>query len=501
MTRRFRVSLALTVPLLVLAMGAMLPGHLVHRFVSPAAQGWLELLLATPVVLWGGWPFFERMWLSFRTGHLNMFTLIGIGTGVAWLYSVVAVLLPGALPGLLPRPRRGGGALLRVGGGDRHPRPAGPGARAAGAQRTSGAIRALLGLAPKTARRLAADGSEADVPLDDVRPGDRLRVRPGEKVPVDGVVLEGTSSVDESMVTGEPMPVEKGPGARVTGATLNGTGGFVMRAEKVGKETLLARIVQLVAEAQRSRAPIQRLADSVAAWFVPAVVAVAALAFVVWALVGPEPRFAYALVAAVAVLIIACPCALGLATPMSIMVGRGPGGVGRRPREERGGARDARAGGHARRRQDRHPHRGPADGRVRRRPRRPGRPRGPPPRGEPRAGERAPAGGGDRARGGGARPRLSLPSRASRPHRPRRARDGGGAEVGLGNAAFFAGARRRPSPLSRGRRRPSGARAGPSSSSPSTARPAPSCPWPTPSRSRPARRSATSAPRASTSSC
>ena len=192
-------------------------------------------------------------------------------------------------------------------------------------QRTSGAIKALLGLAPKTARRLAADGSEADVPLDDVRPGDRLRVRPGEKVPVDGVVLEGTSSVDESMLTGEPVPVEKGTGSRVTGSTLNGTGGFVMRAEKVGKETLLARIVQLVAEAQRSRAPIQRLADSVAAWFVPAVVAVAAIAFVVWALVGPEPRFAYALVAAVSVLIIACPCALGLATPMSIMVGVGRG--------------------------------------------------------------------------------------------------------------------------------------------------------------------------------
>jgi Cu+-exporting ATPase len=325
MTRRFRVSLALTAPLLLLAMGAMLAGRLVHRFVSPVAQGWIELLLATPVVLWGGWPFFRRMWTSFRTGRLNMFTLIGIGTGIAWLYSLAAVLVPGAFP---PSFRGHDGAVARyfesaavivalvLMGQVLELR-----ARA----RTSGAVRALLGLAPNTARRLAADGSETDVPLAEVRPGDRLRVRPGEKVPVDGVVLEGTSSIDESMVTGEPVPVEKGPGARVTGSTVNGTGGFVMRAEKVGKDTLLARIVQLVAEAQRSRAPIQRLADSVAAWFVPAVVAVAAVAFVAWALLGPEPRFAYALVAAVSVLIIACPCALGLATPMSIMVGVGRG--------------------------------------------------------------------------------------------------------------------------------------------------------------------------------
>jgi Cu+-exporting ATPase len=325
MTGRFRVSLALTVPLLVLAMGAMLPGHLVRRFVSPAAQGWLELLLATPVVLWAGWPFFARMWRSFRTGHLNMFTLIGIGTGVAWLYSLVAVVVPGAFPASFRGPDGAVGryfesaavivALVLMG------QVLELRARA----RTSGAIKALLGLAPKTARRLAADGSESDAPLADVRPGDRLRVRPGERVPVDGLVLEGTTSIDESMVTGEPVPVEKGPGARVTGATLNGTGGFVMRAEKVGGETLLARIVQLVAEAQRSRAPIQRLADRVAAWFVPAVVAVAAVAFVAWALVGPEPRLPHALVAAVSVLIVACPCALGLATPMSIMVGVGRG--------------------------------------------------------------------------------------------------------------------------------------------------------------------------------
>jgi Cu+-exporting ATPase len=325
MTRRFRVSLALTVPLLLLAMGAMLPGHLVHRVVSPAAQGGLELLLATPVVVWGGWPFFQRMWTSFRTGHLNMFTLIGIGTGIAWLYSLAAVLVPGVFPlsfrghdGEVGRYFESSAVIVTL-------VLMGQVLELRARHRTSGAIKALLGLAPKNARRLAADGSEADVPLEDVRPGDRLRVRPGEKVPVDGGVLEGTSSVDESMITGEPIPVEKGPGSRVTGSTLNGTGGFVMRAEKVGKDTLLARIVQLVAEAQRSRAPIQRLADSVAAWFVPAVVAVAAIAFVAWALVGPQPRFAYALVAAVSVLIIACPCALGLATPMSIMVGVGRG--------------------------------------------------------------------------------------------------------------------------------------------------------------------------------
>jgi Cu+-exporting ATPase len=325
MTRRFRVSLVLTVPLLLLAMGAMLPGHLVHRFLSPSAQGIVELLLATPVVVWAGGPFFERMWTSFRTGRLNMFTLIGIGTGIAWLYSLAAVLAPGVFPssfrghdGEVGRYFESAAVIVAL-------VLMGQVLELRARARTSGAIRALLGLAPKTARRLGADGSEADVPLADVQPGDRLRVRPGEKVPVDGVVLEGTTSIDESMITGEPVPVEKGPGARVTGSTLNGTGGVVMRAEKVGKDTLLARIVQLVAEAQRSRAPVQRLADSVAAWFVPAVVAVAAIAFVAWALVGPEPRFAYALVAAVSVLIIACPCALGLATPMSIMVGVGRG--------------------------------------------------------------------------------------------------------------------------------------------------------------------------------
>jgi Cu+-exporting ATPase len=325
MTRRFRVSLALTVPLLALAMGAMLPGVRLHEWLPPRARGFVELLLATPVTLWAGWPFFERMARSFRTRRLNMFTLIGIGTGIAWAYSVVAALAPGLFP---PSFRGHGGEVgtyfessavivtLVLLGQVLELR-----ARA----RTSGAIRALLQLAPATARRLEADGGEADVPLADVRVGDRLRVRPGERVPVDGVVIEGTSSVDESMISGEPVAVEKAPGARVTGATLNGTGSFVMRADKVGRDTLLARIVQLVAEAQRSRAPIQRLADRVAAWFVPGVMVVAALAFVAWSVLGPEPRFAYALVAAVSVLIIACPCALGLATPMSIMVGVGRG--------------------------------------------------------------------------------------------------------------------------------------------------------------------------------
>ena len=325
MTRRLQVATVLTAPLLAVAMGAMVPALGVHRLLSPGFVAWLELLLATPVVLWAGWPFFQRMWASLRTGRLNMFTLIGIGTGVAWLYSIVAVLAPDLFPGSFRGP---GGTVARY-----FESAAvivtlvlfGQVLELRARHRTSGAIRALLGLAPKTARRLADDGTEADAPLEDVQPGDRLRVRPGETVPVDGVVLEGASAVDESMVTGEPVPVEKGPGDRVTGATLNGTGGFVMKAERVGRDTLLAQIVQLVAEAQRSRAPMQRLADTVAAWFVPAVMGIAALAFFVWSVLGPEPRFVYALVAAISVLIIACPCALGLATPMSIMVGVGRG--------------------------------------------------------------------------------------------------------------------------------------------------------------------------------
>ena len=325
MTRRFWVSLALTVPVLALAMGEMLAPTLVAAL-GPAAWLWSQLVLSTPVVLWGGWPFFVRGWQSLVTRNLNMFTLIALGTGAAFAYSVFAVLFPDALPHAM---RHGGvppvyfeaaavittlvllGQVLEL--------------RARSA--TSGAIRALLGLQPKTARRLREDGNEEDVPLEHVAVGDRLRVRPGERVPVDGVVLEGRSAVDEALVTGEPIPVEKEPGSRVTGGTVNGTGGFVMRADRVGADTLLAQIVRMVGEAQRSRAPIQRLADQVSAWFVPAVVAVAVLTALAWGLFGPEPRLAYALVNSVAVLIIACPCALGLATPMSIMVATGRGAL------------------------------------------------------------------------------------------------------------------------------------------------------------------------------
>jgi Cu+-exporting ATPase len=325
MRRRLWFSAALTVPLLLLAMGGMLPALGLDRLAPSRALGLVELFLATPVVLVGGRPFFERMWASFRSRRLNMFSLIGIGTGIAWLYSTVAVVAPGLFPASFR------GASGEVG---RYFESAavivtlvllGQVLELRARQRTSDAIRALLGLAPKTARLVDPDGRERDVPLEDVRPGDRLRVRPGERIPVDGVVEEGRSAVDESMISGEPLPVEKEPGARVTGATVNGTGGLVMKAEKVGRDPLLARIVQLVAEAQRSRAPIQGLADSVAAWFVPGVVLAAAVAFAAWVAFGPEPRFAFALVAAVSVLIIACPCALGLATPMSIMVGVGRG--------------------------------------------------------------------------------------------------------------------------------------------------------------------------------
>jgi Cu+-exporting ATPase len=325
MSRRFWVSAALTVPAAILAMGEMLPGNPFGRLLSPGALAWLQLALATPVVLWGGLPFFERGWQSIRNRHLNMFTLIALGTGAAYLYSVIATLAPG----LLPASVKGHSSMpplyfeaaavittLVLMGQVLELR-----ARSA----TSGAIRALLGLAPRTARRRRADGTEEDIPLDRVNVADELRVRPGEKIPVDGTVLEGASAVDESMVTGEPIPVEKVQGSRVTGGTVNGTGGFVMRAERVGSDTLLARIVRLVSEAQRSRAPVQRLADLVSSWFVPAVVVVAVLTAIVWGFFGPPPQFAHALVNAVAVLIIACPCALGLATPMSIMVGTGRG--------------------------------------------------------------------------------------------------------------------------------------------------------------------------------
>ena len=282
-------------------------------------------MLATPVVLWAGWPFFVRGWQSLVSRNLNMFTLVAMGTGVAWLYSMVATVTPDVFPPAFRSPDGAVAVYFEAAAVITVLVLLGQVLELRAREQTSGAIKALLDLAPKTARRVRADGSDEEVPLDTVDVGDRLRVRPGEKVPVDGVLLEGRSSLDESMVTGESMPVTKEPGAKLIGGTLNQTGGFVMRADKVGRDTLLARIVQMVAAAQRSRAPIQRLADQVSGWFVPAVIAVAVLAFIAWASFGPEPRLAYGLVAAVAVLIIACPCALGLATPMSIMVGVGRG--------------------------------------------------------------------------------------------------------------------------------------------------------------------------------
>ncbi len=325
MTRRFWTGVVLTVPLAAIAMGDLLPGRPLERLALSWGLGWFELVLATPVVLWGGSPFFVRAWQSLVNRSLNMFTLIGLGVAVAYAYSLIAILVPGIFPASF-RSESGEvavyfeaaaiivtlvllGQVLEL--------------RAR--SRTGAAIKALLGLAPKTARRIRADGSEEDVPLDHLQPGDHLRIRPGEKIPVDGVVLDGTSAVDESMVSGEAIPVEKRRGGRLIGATVNGTGTLVMQAERVGAETLLAQIVRMVAEAQRSRAPIQKLADVVAGYFVPAVTVGAVITFIVWGLVGPEPRLAHALVNAVAVLIIACPCALGLATPMSIMVATGRG--------------------------------------------------------------------------------------------------------------------------------------------------------------------------------
>ncbi|WP_168600365.1 copper-translocating P-type ATPase [Rhizobium sp. SG741] len=323
MTRRFWIGLVLTMPVLALEMG----GHLtnLHMLLGAQVSNWVQLVLATPVVLWAGWPFFERAWASLVNRSLNMFTLIAMGTGVAWVYSVVATAAPDIFPDTF-RAADGSvaiyfeaasviavlvllGQILEL--------------RAR--EQTGGAIRALLDLAPKTARRIREDGSDEDVGLDVVVVGDRLRVRPGEKVPVDGELVEGRSSIDESMITGESMPVTKEVGAKLIGGTLNQSGGFVMTAGKVGRDTMLAQIVRMVADAQRSRAPIQRLADRVSGWFVPVVILIAIIAFVVWGIWGPEPRFAHGLVAAVAVLIIACPCALGLATPMSIMVGVGRG--------------------------------------------------------------------------------------------------------------------------------------------------------------------------------
>ena len=323
MSRRFWVALALTVPLLVVGMAPM--GGVSLGPLEGRMGRWVELVLATPVVLWGGWPFFVRGWESVVNRRPNMFTLIALGTGVAYVDSVVAVLAPGMFPPSFRDHHGEVGVYFEAAAAIVTLVLLGQVLELQARSRTGAAIKALLRLAPTTARRLRGDGSEEEVPLDRVRPGDRLRVRPGEKVPVDGTVIEGTSGVDESMLTGESLPVEKKPGDRVIGGTVNGTGSFVTRAEKVGAETVLARIVAMVSEAQRSRAPIQRLADVVASYFVPAVVVMAVLTFAAWALLGPPPRMAYALVNAVAVLIIACPCALGLATPMSIMVGIGRG--------------------------------------------------------------------------------------------------------------------------------------------------------------------------------
>jgi Cu+-exporting ATPase len=324
MTHRFWASAVLTLPVLLIAMSEMLHGFNLDALLGAKVWGFIQGALATPVVLWGGWPFFVRAWHSIRSVNLNMFTLIGIGTGAAYLFSLVALLLPGMLP-----------EAFKI-----HGRPPlyfeaaavittlvllGQVLELRARARTSDAIRSLLKLAPDNAIRIGEDGSEKKVPLSDVHEGDRLRVRPGDKIPVDGEVAEGRSSVDESMVTGEPIPVEKGPGDTVTGGTVNGRGGFEMIARRVGSETLLARIARMVADAGRSRAPIQKLADTVAGWFVPAVIVVALAAFIAWATIGPSPAFAHALVAAVSVLIIACPCALGLATPVSVMVGVGRG--------------------------------------------------------------------------------------------------------------------------------------------------------------------------------
>jgi Cu+-exporting ATPase len=325
MTRRFRWSLVLSAPILSFMVSEFLPGQPLQHALPPWAMTWSQFLLATPVVLWGGWPFFVRGWASVMNRHLNMFTLIALGVGAAYAFSVVATLAPG----LFPASFRTHGNQIGV-----YFEPAavivvlvllGQVLELRARSRTSSAIKKLLGLTPTTARRIDAAGSEQDVPLEHVHVGDRLRVRPGERVPVDGVVVEGTTTVDESMVTGEPIPVEKTATSKVTGGTVNGTGTFVMEAQRVGSDTLLAQIVRLVGEAQRSRAPIQRLADTVSGWFVPIVIVIALITFGVWAVWGPEPRLAHALVNAVAVLIIACPCALGLATPMSIMVGTGRG--------------------------------------------------------------------------------------------------------------------------------------------------------------------------------
>ncbi len=326
MLKRFMFAAVLTAPLVVIAMRGMIPGGAVlERLASPRLLNWMELILATPVVLWAGWPFFVRGVQSVINKSLNMFTLIGLGVSVAYVYSLVAALVPEIFPAAMRGPDGSVGVYFEAAAVIVTLILLGQVMELRARSQTGQAIKALLGLAPKTARKIHDDGTELDIPLEHVKPGDRLRVRPGEKIPVDGVVLEGTSTVDESMISGEPLPVAKGPGDQIIGATVNGNGTLVMTAEKVGSDTLLARIVQMVAEAQRSRAPIQKLADTVAGYFVPLVIAVSGIAFATWMTIGPEPRLAHALIAAVSVLIIACPCALGLATPMSIMVATGKG--------------------------------------------------------------------------------------------------------------------------------------------------------------------------------
>ncbi len=324
MTRRFKIGTVLTIPLVYIAMGGYIPAISPEKFIPAATLKWLELILATPVVLWGGWPFFVRGGKSIVTWNPNMFTLIGLGVAIAYVYSLFAALFPGMFPAAFRDANGEVATYFEAAAVITTLVLLGQVLELRARSKTGAAIKALLGLAPKTARRVK-DGAEEDIPLEEVHAGDLLRVRPGEKIPVDGVVTEGSSSVDESMITGEPIPVEKHAGDRVVGATVNGTGSLIMRAEKVGSETLLAQIVHMVAEAQRSRAPIQKLADIIAGYFVQIVVAIAIVTFIVWAWVGPEPRFVYALVNAVAVLIIACPCALGLATPVSIMVSMGKG--------------------------------------------------------------------------------------------------------------------------------------------------------------------------------
>jgi len=325
MRRRFLVAVTLAVPLVLIAMGDMLPGQPVSRVLGDSARPWLEWILATPICLWAGWPFLERAWTSVKTRHLNMFTLIGLGVTVAYLYSAAATLFPGLFPDTFRDAEGRVAVYFEAAGVIVALVLLGQVLELRARSRTGQAIRALLGLAPTQARKVTPCGHEKDIPLQEVKTGDSLRVRPGEKIPVDGTVLEGSSHVDESMITGEPLPVAKGPGDTVIGATVNGTGSLLMTAEKVGAEMLLARIVQMVSEAQRSRAPIQRLADRVAAWFVPTVVLCALITFAAWALWGPQPAMAYAIINAVAVLIIACPCALGLATPMSIVAATGKG--------------------------------------------------------------------------------------------------------------------------------------------------------------------------------